>query len=127
MTGHANKGANVGEGRPKDQADLIRAYCTENKQYCLDYYSIDSHCMNDKYWDDAGDNGQSESYGGNFYEDWEKAHTLGHDYFENKTVPNGSVTYGDHNSQHITANRKAYAFWWILARISGWDGKEQGN
>ena len=34
----------------------------------------------------------------------------------------GSVTYGAHNSQHITANRKAYAMWYILARIAGWDG-----
>ncbi len=30
--------------------------------------------------------------------------------------------FGAHNSQHITANRKAYAMWWILARIAGWDG-----
>ena len=28
-----------------------------------------------------------------------------------------------HNSQHITANRKAYAMWWILARIAGWNGE----
>ena len=27
------------------------------------------------------------------------------------------------NSQHITANRKAYAMWWILARIAGWNGE----
>jgi hypothetical protein len=58
----------------------------------------------------------------NFYEDWQNSHTLGLDYFENKTSPDGSATYGAHNTQHITANRKAYAMWWILARIAGWKG-----
>ena len=38
--------------------------------------------------------------------------------------PGGRVDYGEHNTQHITANRKAYAFWWILARIAGWAGDE---
>ncbi|MCK4699022.1 MAG: hypothetical protein KAT38_01760, partial [Bacteroidales bacterium] len=41
MTGHANTNDNVGDGKPKNQADLITAYCDTNKQYCLDYYSID--------------------------------------------------------------------------------------
>jgi len=31
MTGHANKGSNVGYGLPKNQADLIIDYCRENK------------------------------------------------------------------------------------------------
>ena len=50
MTGHANSDNNVGDGKPKNQADLITAYCKTNKYLCLDYYSIDSHCMNDNYW-----------------------------------------------------------------------------
>ncbi len=122
MTGHGNTNSNIGEGKPKNQADLITAFCEENKQFCLDYYSIDSHCMNDNYWDDAGDNGNSESYGGNFYIDYQEAGAVGTTYFENKKSPGGGVTYGQHNTQHITANRKAYAMWWILARIAGWDG-----
>lgn len=122
MTGHGNAGSNVGDGNPKNQADLITAFCEENKQFCLDYYSIDSHCMNDNYWEDAGDDGNSNEYGGNFYLDYQNTGTLGTTYFENKNSPGGDVAYGAHNSQHITANRKAYAMWWILARISGWDG-----
>jgi hypothetical protein len=42
---------------------------------------------------------------------------------ENRESPGGSASYGDHNSQHITANRKVYALWWILARIAGWEGQ----
>ena len=123
MTGHANANNNVGDGKPKNQAELITEYCDTNKQFCLDYYSIDTHDMDDNYWKDTGDDGNSTLYGGNFYKDWQNSHTLGVDWFENKQTPGGSVGYGAHNSQHITANRKVYAMWWILARIAGWNGE----
>jgi len=122
MTGHANLGSNTGELQPKAQAALIIAESEQKQRYCLDYYSIDTHDMDDNYWEDAGDNGNSDAYGGNFYIDWQNAHSLGEDYYENKESPGGYVAFGAHNTQHITANRKAYAFWWILARIAGWDG-----
>ena len=83
--------------------------------------------MNDRYWEDTGDNGNSASYGtnsyalsGNFYQDWQDTHT---DWYTNRSTPGGSAAYGQHNTQHITANRKAYAMWWILARIAGWNGQ----
>ena len=123
MTGHANKGSNTGDGNPKNQAELILEHCMRNGYYCLDYYSIDSHDMGDNYWEDTGDNGNSDLYGGNFYVDWQNAHERGTDWYENKSSPGGSVEFGAHNSQHITANRKAFAMWWIMARIAGWDGK----
>ncbi len=122
MTGHAEENGNIGTGKPKNQADLIIDFCKKNKQYCLDYYNIDTHDMDGKYWDDASDNGTSKK-GGNFYADWQKSKTKGQHWYENKVSPGGQVTYGEHNTQHITANRKAYAMWWILARIAGWDGE----
>jgi uncharacterized protein YjdB len=122
MTGHANKNANTGPLNPKEQAQLITDSCEFKQQFCLDYYSIDTHDMEDTYYEDAGDDGDSDSYGGNFYHDWQDAHVLGEHYYENKRTPGGDVVFGEHNTQHITANRKAYAFWWILARIAGWDG-----
>jgi len=47
---------------------------------------------------------------------------MGVRYFENREYPGGPFVFGEHNSQHITANRKAYAMWWLLARITGWGG-----
>lgn len=120
MTGHANGGANTGSGNPKEQAGLITDYCTAHGYYCIDYYSIDSHAMNDSYYEDVNDNGSSTGYGGNFYQDWQTAHSLGTDWYQNLDSPGGTVTYGQHNDQHITANRKAFAFWWVLARIVGY-------
>jgi len=123
MTGHAEANNNVGQGSPMNQADTIIGYCNAKKYFCLDYYGIDTHDMDDNYWDDAGDNGDSEDYGGNFYIDWQNAHIEGAGYYYNKDAPEGGTTFGAHNTQHITANRKAYAMWWILARIAGWDGE----
>jgi hypothetical protein len=120
MTGHANTGSNTGEGNPRDQAALITDYCNTHGYFCIDYYAIDTHAMDGSYYEDTGDNGNSASYGGNFYEDWQASHTLGVDWYENRSTPGGVATYGAHNSQHITANRKAYAFWWVLARIAGY-------
>ncbi|MFO8001405.1 MAG: hypothetical protein R6U46_09180 [Marinilabilia sp.] len=123
MTGHANQNNNIGEGKPANLADLINDYCDENQFFCLDYYSIDAHDMDGKYWEDASDDGYSDDYGGNFYKDWQNGHELGVHYWENRYSPGGDVTFGAHNTQHITSNRKGMAFWWILARLAGWDGE----
>jgi hypothetical protein len=121
MTGHATRNFNVGEGRPWNQAQLIIDHCNANGHLCLDYYSIDTHDMDDNYWEDASDNADSESYGGNFFQDFQDAHSVGDGYYENRSSPGGDVSYGTHTTQHITSNRKAYAMWWILARIVGWE------
>jgi hypothetical protein len=119
MTGHANLGANAGAGNPRDQAALITAYCDAHGYFCIDYYSIDTRAMNGTYYEDAGDNGNSAT-GGDFYQAWQDSHAVGVDWYENRNAPGGGVTYGEHNTQHITANRKAFAFWWVLARIAGY-------
>ena len=129
MTGHAASsefeeadGANDGDGQPHDQQKPIVDYCNAHGYYCLDYYSIDTHDMNDVYHEDADDDGNDASDGTNFYLSWQTSHALGTDWFYSKSSPGGSNAEGEHNSQYITANRKAYAFWYILARIAGWNG-----
>ncbi len=125
MTGHAVENNNIGDGKPKNQADLITDFCNTHNYFCLDYYSIDTHDMSDNYWDDSSDDSYSKKYkidGGTtyqFYVDYQDTHILGSDYFYNKDFA-GNVATGEHLTQHITSNRKAYAMWWILARLTGW-------
>lgn len=120
MTGHATANSNTGSGRPKEQAQLIIDYCNTHSYYCIDYYSIDTHTMNDVYYEDTGDNGDSTTYGGNFYRDWQSSHISGTDWYYNLRSPGGTIKCGEHNDQHITANRKAFAAWYVFARIAGW-------
>ena len=138
MTGHAYSD-NVGIKKPKNQADLITAYCAAHNYWCLDYYSIDSHDMDGNYWSDASDDSDSALYTAaydvakgttstsirKFYADWQDAHAEGTDWFYNLDAPEGNENYGDHLSQHITANRKAYAMWYILAGIAAERGFAQ--
>jgi len=127
MTGHADSNHNIGEGLPKNQADIIDDFCNANGYLCLDYFSIESHDMNGNYWDDAGDDSYSVKYRRSedavsyyFFQDYQDAHALGKDYFYNRDI-NDDINTGKHVNQHITANRKAYAMWWILARLTGWE------
>lgn len=122
MTGHSIKDANTGTLNPKQQAQLIIDKCNATQMFCHDYYSIDTHTMADVYYEDTGDDGDSDTYGGNFLHDWQNSHTLGQHWYENWMTMEGYVNSGTHTTQHITSNRKAYAMWWILARIAGWDG-----
>lgn len=141
MTGHANRGANVGAGCPRDQAQAILDYCAAHGYPCLDYYGIDTHAMDGTYYEDAGDNGDSEAYRAaigcttvhrepgsgpdgaviacSYFGHWQDKHALGTDWYENRSAPGGEAVFGAHTYQHVTANRKAYAFWYLMARLAG--------
>ena len=50
---------------------------------------------------------------GNWCTEWQESHTEGVDWFDNYTA----------HSYPINGNQKAYAAWWLWARLGGWDGK----
>lgn len=123
MTGHTQFNDNTGNGKPKNQADLILAHCRANGYYCIDYFGIDSHDMAGNYYENADDGGDESGVGTSFYNDWQNANQVGEEWFYTETSPGGTDhAFPAHNTQYITANRKAYAMWWTLARIAGWDG-----
>lgn len=108
MTGHPN---GDGESESANSAyqghKLIRKHCEENNRFLIDYWDIETHGMDGTYYPGANDNGVENAT--TFYKDWQTSHPG--EFFEN------SCAHTDED-QELTCNRKAYAAWWIWARIA---------
>ena len=112
MTGHVdisddtyNKAAN----------DSIRSYCLNNGKVLYDFADIerwDPDGYYYKYVDDDCDYYNSNYQKiGNWAMDWQDNHTEGIDWYNCSSA----------HSQPLNANQKAYAVWWMFARLVGWE------
>lgn len=117
MTGHL---ATDPVDAPKVNArnEQVRKYCRDNKKWLFDFADIESYdpdgipylskLANDECNYDSDGNGSLDA---NWATAWQAAHPG--DYY-------GS---GFAHTQPANANMKAYAAWYLFARIAGWDGK----
>jgi hypothetical protein len=118
MTGHLDgTGLN---GNLYLRNEQIRNFCKTNHKILYDFADIESYNPDglffaDKKANDACDydkdnNGSLDS---NWATEWQNAHTQGTEWY------NCSAAH----SQPLNSNQKAYAAWWLWARLAGWNGK----
>jgi hypothetical protein len=110
MTGHLD-GTGV-SGNLNIRNEQIRKYSRENNKILFDFadiesYDPDAHC----YLDKGADDGCNYNGGlNNWAVDWQNSHRKGTDWYE----------CGSAHTEPLNANQKAYAAWWLWARLAGW-------
>lgn len=121
MTGHVNGGTLTGDAWSANltkRNNQIRKFCTANNKILYDFADIESYDPDGRYlgdklvndacdYDSDGDGVRDK----NWAIDWQNAY------------PGEWYNCFAAHSQPLNANLKAYAAWWLWARLAGWDGK----
>ncbi len=117
MTGHLDGTGE--EGNLHIRNEQIRKYCKDNNKILYDFADIESYDPDGNYYLDkyANDNCDYDSNGDgtrdkNWAIDWQNAHEEGVDWYQVSVA----------HSQPLNGNLKAYAAWYLWARLAGWDG-----
>jgi hypothetical protein len=117
MTGHLDGTGLSGSLHLRN--NQIREYCKANKKVLYDFEDIESYNPDGIYFGDKtpddGCNYDSDGDGSNdsnWALEWQESHTEGTDWYN----------CGAAHSQPVNANMKAYAAWWLWAKLAGWSG-----
>lgn len=119
MTGHVIEGA---RGNNHLRNEQIRAFCRERGKVLYDFADIECYDPDGNYFGDrwctdgclydANGDGNPWNDGANWAVEWQNAHVQGVDWYDCPSA----------HSEPLNANQKAYAAWWLWARLAGWDG-----
>jgi len=116
MTGHLD-GTGL-EGNLHLRNEQIRNYCDDNDKILYDFADIECYDPDGTYFGDkipndacAYDTNNDGSRDGNWAIEWQDSHAVDTDWYECSSA----------HSEPLNANQKAYAAWWLWARLSGWD------
>jgi len=106
MTGHTDgSGLN---GTLHTRNEQIRQYVKENNKVLFDFEDIESYDPDGTYFGDKNVTDSCGYEGGNWALEWQEAN------------PDDWYSCPSAHSQALNANMKAYAAWWLFARIAGW-------
>ncbi len=113
MTGHLNYWSMTNTNARNQQ---IRDYCIANNKILYDFAHIESHNPDGAYFpyanDDCGYWDEFGVYQGNWAEEWQSGHVEGVEWYNCNCA----------HSRPLNGNQKAYAAWWLWARLAGWPG-----
>lgn len=113
MTGHLNHTLRTNTNARNQQ---IRDWCLQRGKVLYDFADIESFDPDGIYYFDADDAcnywDRNHSLVGNWATTWQNSHALGVDWYSCASA----------HSQPLNANQKAYAAWWLWARLAGWSG-----
>jgi len=123
MTGHVDgQGIN---GTNNLQNKLIREHCVMNNRTLFDFADIESYDPDDNYFLDRNVNDGCYYTGGNWALEWiiGKTEMISSSDTANNE-PNGGDWYqcGAAHTHPLNSNLKAYASWYLFARLAGWEG-----
>ena len=109
MTGHLDGTNSTGNLHLRNEQ--IRAYCLANDKVLFDFADIERYDPGGSDYLDQGANDNCDYNGGNWANEWCAAHP------DSDLCASCSCAH----SQSLNCNVKARAFWWMLARLAGWD------
>ena len=110
MTGHTD-GTGL-EGNLHIRNQQIRDYCIANDKILYDFEDIESYDSDGNYFGDRYVTDSCDYDGGNWAIEWQDSHQEGVEWYDCSSA----------HSQPLNANLKAYAAWWLWARLAGWPG-----
>ncbi len=119
MTGHLD-GTGL-EGNLHLRNEQIRNFCDDNDKILYDFADMESYNPESTYFGDkkpndacAYDTNGDGTLDGNWATEWQNSHTVGVDWYECSSA----------HSEPLNANQKAYAAWWLWARLAGWNSNK---
>jgi uncharacterized protein YjdB len=127
MTGHLNGQGE--EGRTNQINTYIRNHCIANNRILYDFADIESYDPDDNYFlDDFCDDGCNYIVNGARTGNWAKEWVVGKVKMDGEddvahNEPNGGQWFQSsaEHSHALNANMKAYAAWYLFARLAGWE------
>jgi hypothetical protein len=130
MTGHLNGQGE--EGRTNEINTYIRNHCIANDRILYDFADIESYDPDDQYFlDDYADDECDYLVNGNRTGNWAREWAEGKVMMdgEDDTIhnePNGGQWYhcSPAHTHAVNGNMKAYAAWYLFARMAGWEGPD---